>query len=106
MIDSADRPRFEETGEVKSRRYFGFFSPFRHSFFFRFSFFFLCLEALLFIFFFVRARISGLFFALQELTELLEEEKLHNVPVLIFANKQDLAMAAKASDVSGRTKLT
>ena len=45
VIDSADRKRFEETG--------------------------------------------------QELTELLEEEKLSCVPVLIFANKQDLHVAIK-----------
>jgi len=50
VIDSADRNRFEETGE--------------------------------------------------ELTELLEEEKLAGVPVLIFANKQDLLSAAKAADIA------
>ena len=37
---------------------------------------------------------------MQELLELLQEEKLNGVPVLIFANKQDLAGAAPASDVS------
>ena len=36
----------------------------------------------------------------QELSELLEEEKLHGVPLLIFANKQDLLNAAKASDIT------
>ncbi|CAF1435976.1 unnamed protein product [Adineta steineri] len=36
----------------------------------------------------------------QELSELLEEEKLNGVPLLIFANKQDLLDAAKASDVT------
>ncbi|XP_012937099.1 ADP-ribosylation factor-like protein 3 [Aplysia californica] len=36
----------------------------------------------------------------EELTELLEEEKLAGVPVLIFANKQDLLTAAKASDIA------
>ncbi|CAG5120087.1 unnamed protein product [Candidula unifasciata] len=35
-----------------------------------------------------------------ELTELLEEEKLAGVPVLIFANKQDLLTAAKASEIA------
>ncbi|KAL1787609.1 ADP-ribosylation factor 3 [Sigmodon hispidus] len=50
VIDSADRKRFEETG--------------------------------------------------QELTELLEEEKLSCVPVLIFANKQDLLTAAPASEIA------
>ncbi|KAK6979052.1 ADP-ribosylation factor-like protein 3, partial [Biomphalaria glabrata] len=50
VIDSADRKRFEETGE--------------------------------------------------ELTELLEEEKLAGVPVLIFANKQDLLTSAKASEIA------
>jgi ADP-ribosylation factor-like protein 3 len=34
------------------------------------------------------------------LAELLEEEKLHGVPLLIFANKQDLLNAAKASDIT------
>ncbi|XP_050389784.1 ADP-ribosylation factor-like protein 3 isoform X2 [Patella vulgata] len=50
VIDSADRKRFEETGE--------------------------------------------------ELTELLEEEKLSGVPVMVFANKQDLVTAAPASDIA------
>ncbi|CAF0932350.1 unnamed protein product [Rotaria sordida] len=36
----------------------------------------------------------------QELSELLEEEKLHDVPLLVFANKQDLLNAAKASDIT------
>ncbi|KHN71247.1 ADP-ribosylation factor-like protein 3 [Toxocara canis] len=35
-----------------------------------------------------------------ELLELLEEEKLKSVPVLIFANKQDLVTAAKASEIA------
>jgi len=34
------------------------------------------------------------------LTELLEDEKLVGVPLLIFANKQDLLTAAKASDIA------
>uniref|UniRef100_G1ND25 ADP-ribosylation factor-like protein 3 n=2 Tax=Galliformes TaxID=8976 RepID=G1ND25_MELGA len=50
VIDSADRKRFEETG--------------------------------------------------QELAELLDEEKLGGVPVLIFANKQDLLTAAPASEIA------
>lgn len=50
VIDSADRKRFEETG--------------------------------------------------QELAELLEEEKLSGVPVLVFANKQDLLTAAPASEIA------
>ena len=36
----------------------------------------------------------------QELRELLEEEKLLGVPVLVFANKQDLLNAAPSSEVS------
>jgi len=36
----------------------------------------------------------------EELTELLEDEKLVGVPLLIFANKQDLVTAAKASDIA------
>ncbi len=35
----------------------------------------------------------------QQLEELLHEEKLAGVPVLVFANKQDLPLALKASDV-------
>ncbi|CAD5217541.1 unnamed protein product [Bursaphelenchus okinawaensis] len=35
-----------------------------------------------------------------ELSELLEEEKLKNVPVLIYANKQDLITAASASEIA------
>lgn len=35
-----------------------------------------------------------------ELNELLEEEKLSGVPVLIFANKQDLMSAASASEIA------
>ncbi|KAK3757414.1 hypothetical protein RRG08_008351 [Elysia crispata] len=50
VIDSADRKRFEETGE--------------------------------------------------ELTELFEEEKLAGVPVLVFANKQDLVNAARSSEIA------
>ena len=38
--------------------------------------------------------------SLQELSELLEEEKLHGVPLLIFANKQDLLNASRASDIT------
>lgn len=37
---------------------------------------------------------------LQELAELLEEEKLAAVPLLIFANKQDLMTAAPASELA------
>jgi len=36
----------------------------------------------------------------QELSELLDEEKLSGVPVLIFANKQDLLTAAPASEIA------
>lgn len=36
----------------------------------------------------------------QELSELLEEEKLMGVPVLIYANKQDLFNAAAASQIA------
>ncbi|VDK43166.1 unnamed protein product [Anisakis simplex] len=35
-----------------------------------------------------------------ELLELLEEEKLKSVPLLIYANKQDLVTAAKASEIA------
>jgi len=36
----------------------------------------------------------------QELGELLADDKLTGVPLLVFANKQDLIHAASASDVS------
>ena len=36
----------------------------------------------------------------EELLELLEEEKLSKVPVLIYANKQDLFKSAKPSEVT------
>ena len=36
----------------------------------------------------------------QELNELLEDEKLSGVPLLVFANKQDLFSAAKASEIA------
>ena len=36
----------------------------------------------------------------QELEQLLEEDKLAGVPVLVFANKQDLVTAAPARDVA------
>ncbi len=35
-----------------------------------------------------------------QLDELLVEDKLTGVPLLVFANKQDLGMALKADDVS------
>ncbi|VDL65387.1 unnamed protein product [Nippostrongylus brasiliensis] len=41
-----------------------------------------------------------------ELMELLDEEKLSRVPVLIFANKQDLVSSAPAAEISKRLKLT
>jgi len=41
-----------------------------------------------------------------ELGELLEEPKLAGVPVLIFANKQDLLTAAKPSDIVDGLSLT
>lgn len=36
----------------------------------------------------------------QELAELLDEEKLHGVPLLIYANKQDLLNAARPSEIT------
>lgn len=35
-----------------------------------------------------------------ELSELLVEDQLHGVPVLVYANKQDLATAATAAEVA------
>ena len=37
---------------------------------------------------------------LQELNELLEESKLSGVPLLVYANKQDLMNSASAAEVS------
>lgn len=42
---------------------------------------------------------------LQELAELLEEETLATVPLLIFANKQDLMTAAPASELAESLRL-
>lgn len=39
-------------------------------------------------------------FSVQELSELIDEENLKGVPVLIFANKQDLATASPASEIA------
>ncbi|VBB26596.1 unnamed protein product [Acanthocheilonema viteae] len=36
----------------------------------------------------------------RELFELLDEEKLKNVPLLVYANKQDLVTAAKANEIA------
>ncbi|CAG9535057.1 unnamed protein product [Cercopithifilaria johnstoni] len=36
----------------------------------------------------------------EELFELLDEEKLKNVPLLVYANKQDLVTAAKANEIA------
>ncbi|KAM4035935.1 ADP-ribosylation factor-like protein 3 isoform 4-T4 [Anomaloglossus baeobatrachus] len=55
VVDSADRKRFEETG--------------------------------------------------QELAELVEEESLLGVPLLVFANKQDLLTAAPASEIAAGLNL-
>jgi|EP00669_Euglena_mutabilis_P006636 ADP-ribosylation factor-like protein 3 len=40
-----------------------------------------------------------------ELTQLLQDDKLRGVPILILANKQDLANAKSASDISERLNL-
>lgn len=37
---------------------------------------------------------------MQELSELIDEDNLKGVPVLIFANKQDLATASPASEIA------
>ncbi|EAR82037.1 ADP-ribosylation factor(Arf)/Arf-like (ARL) small GTPase family protein (macronuclear) [Tetrahymena thermophila SB210] len=41
----------------------------------------------------------------QELEKLLEEQKLAGIPLLIFANKQDLATALAPDEISGTLKL-
>jgi ADP-ribosylation factor-like protein 3 len=41
-----------------------------------------------------------------ELVTLLEEDKLANVPILVFANKQDLLNALPASDISTALNLS
>jgi len=40
-----------------------------------------------------------------ELNELLNDDKLLGVPVLVYANKQDLALAAKASEIAQELNL-
>jgi len=40
-----------------------------------------------------------------ELNELLNEDKLGGVPLLVFANKQDLLQARAANEISGELKL-
>src|SRR4051794_9653243 len=42
----------------------------------------------------------------QELMELLEEKKLHQVPLLIFANKQDLLNAATPAEITEQMQLS
>lgn len=37
-----------------------------------------------------------------ELDDLLEQDKLNGVPVLVFANKQDLDLALKPDEVSNQ----
>ncbi|CAF1216994.1 unnamed protein product [Didymodactylos carnosus] len=48
----------------------------------------------------LRILLLGLDNAGKELSELLEEEKLVNVPLLVFANKQDLLNAATSSEIT------
>lgn len=40
-----------------------------------------------------------------ELNELLNDDKLANVPILVYANKQDLALAAQASEIAQELNL-
>lgn len=40
-----------------------------------------------------------------ELNELLNDDKLNGVPVLVYANKQDLALAAQASEIAQELNL-
>ena len=42
----------------------------------------------------------------QELSELLEEDKLLGVPVMIYANKQDIPTAMSAAEISDELCLT
>lgn len=44
--------------------------------------------------------------AAEELTSLLEEEQLSGVPVLVYANKQDLLGAMKAEEIMKELELT
>ena len=41
-----------------------------------------------------------------ELTQLLEEERLSSVPLLIFANKQDLIHAASVAEITATLNLS
>ena len=46
------------------------------------------------------------FILIQELAELLEEEKLNNVPLLVFANKQDLPNALSVKELEEKLDMT
>lgn len=48
----------------------------------------------------ITLQVSWLCLCLQELSELVLEENLKGVPILIFANKQDLATASPASEIA------
>lgn len=41
----------------------------------------------------------------QELSELLIEEKLRGIPLLVYANKQDLSQSVMAADIADRLRL-
>lgn len=100
VIDSADRKRFEETGQVKTIHFISrdWGKPKK-------------VKASDFTWYLVFEKYQNLCVWLciidrsvcarsQELAELLDEEKLSGVPVLIFANKQDLLTAAPASEIA------
>ena len=88
VIDSADRKRLEETGFV-SLRYVTIICT--------------ALQCRIYLCILINMHVMisspPAVFVFQELGELLADEKLTKVPVLIFANKQDLIHAASASDV-------
>lgn len=88
VIDSADRKRLEETGFVSYS-----------------NLHLLCAnQCRLVSFYHIIASKLNLVFP-QELGELLADEKLTGVPLLVYANKQDLLHSASASDVSLSTLL-
>lgn len=49
--------------------------------------------------------IYSIFCSHQELAELVEEDNLVDVPLLVFANKQDLMTAASAADIAAGLNL-
>ncbi|XP_029924295.1 ADP-ribosylation factor-like protein 3 isoform X5 [Myripristis murdjan] len=92
VVDSTDKKRFEETGVVRPSELPDEQISFMKTF--------TVLETLSLSSSLSLSLSLSSCLSLQELSELIEEENLHGVPVLIFANKQDVATAMPASAVA------